>query len=148
MAPRLLRRCAPWVSPSLVSAGIWLLSSIPNLRPPGPYFPHRDKVFHAVQFGLLGYLFARAAMRTWPRHHPRTVWFGALITSAIGLLDEFHQAFVPGRDADAWDWLADSFGGLLGAWLRWVVYWAMERSVSSQEAGSQEARPQQGGRAR
>ncbi len=140
-----VRRLAPWLPPALATVGIWFLSSLPNLRPPGPYFPHRDKVFHAVQFGLLGYLFARAAMRSWPRHHPRTVWFGVLLTSAIGLLDELHQAFVPGRDADVLDWLADTLGGVLGAWCRWGVYCWLEGSDAVRRSGQGAAERPRGG---
>ncbi|TAN62501.1 VanZ family protein, partial [bacterium] len=29
--------------------------------------------------------------------------------------DEFHQSFIPGRNADALDWMADSFGAALGS---------------------------------
>jgi VanZ family protein len=32
-----------------------------------------------------------------------------------GYLDEVHQAFVPGRTADAWDLFADFLGSIAGA---------------------------------
>jgi VanZ family protein len=37
-----------------------------------------------------------------------------LITAAIGLLDEWHQMFIPGRTAEINDFLADAAGALLG----------------------------------
>jgi VanZ family protein len=38
-----------------------------------------------------------------------------LAASAYGAIDEFHQSFVPGRDCNVWDWLADTLGAFLGA---------------------------------
>jgi VanZ family protein len=31
------------------------------------------------------------------------------------VVDEIHQSFVPGRDANVWDWVADTLGALAGA---------------------------------
>lgn len=36
---------------------------------------------------------------------------------AYGVIDEYHQSFVPGRDATAWDVAKDAAGALIGAWL-------------------------------
>jgi len=38
------------------------------------------------------------------------VLFSVIIVSLYGATDEFHQYFVPNRDCEFWDWLAD-FGG-------------------------------------
>ncbi len=40
-----------------------------------------------------------------------------LLTVLYGLSDEFHQSFVPARDASARDLIADAVGALLGAGL-------------------------------
>jgi VanZ family protein len=37
-----------------------------------------------------------------------------LIATFYGLLDEFHQSFIPGRSAEFLDWLADSLGAAAG----------------------------------
>lgn len=39
------------------------------------------------------------------------------IASAYGISDELHQSFVPGRDCNVWDWLADTLGAIIGAGL-------------------------------
>jgi VanZ family protein len=39
----------------------------------------------------------------------------ALAASLYGIIDETHQYFVPGRDCNVWDWLADTLGAFLGA---------------------------------
>ncbi|MFT3916748.1 MAG: VanZ family protein [Anaeromyxobacteraceae bacterium] len=95
---------------------------------PVPSFPDwllaHDKVIHAGVFGLLGLLLrlavaarARSARRAW------LVAWGLAV--AWGFLDEVHQSFIPGRDSDVRDALADALGaalgaGLAGAWLRRV----------------------------
>jgi VanZ family protein len=37
------------------------------------------------------------------------------IVSLYGVSDEVHQAFVPGRNADVFDWVADTTGALVAA---------------------------------
>ena len=40
-----------------------------------------------------------------------------LLVAAYAATDEFHQAFVPGRHADPWDWVVDVAGAGLALWL-------------------------------
>lgn len=103
---------------------IWLLSSI-SLTLPVDSFPLRDKGLHFVEYGVLGFLVAHAAFRTWPRHHPlRTASLAVLVAVLWGLLDEIHQAFVPGRSSDVLDLVADGAGAVAGASLRKVLFFA------------------------
>jgi len=39
---------------------------------------------------------------------------GILFSALYGLSDEAHQYFVPGRDADVWDGMADLLGSIAG----------------------------------
>ena len=41
-------------------------------------------------------------------------------TSLYGASDEWHQAFVPLRNSEIRDWVADTIGGAVGAVLYWV----------------------------
>ena len=77
-------------------------------------FPGEDKLIHAAAYGLMGLL---AWMTCSREQRPRSVVFfvSVLFCSLYGLSDEWHQSFVPGRDASAGDWLADTLGGLLAA---------------------------------
>lgn len=90
------------------AALLFALSSLPGGRvPTSPLsFPGDDKVVHAGVYAVLGGLLRVATGRT-----------GAAVTlaAAYGASDEFHQSFVPGRDADVLDWLADVAGAVLGA---------------------------------
>ncbi len=88
----------------LYMAGIFWLSSQPG---PAVGLPHPwDKLAHAAEYAGLGFLLARATGA------PAPAW---LLAALYGAGDEFHQAFVPGREASPLDWLADALGALLGA---------------------------------
>ena len=108
-----------WLLPSLAYAAlIFALSSQSN---PLPFLPPRifefDKVLHAVEYAGL------AALVTWGLDHVTDAGlrWAALVAVAVGsfygLTDEVHQAFVPGRGADVFDWCADTAGSALGALL-------------------------------
>lgn len=112
-------RAAAGFLPALAFAGlVFYLSSHPN---PLPEVTSRlwDKLGHAIAYAVLGALLAWPLGRLVPR---RAFLLAAVLASAYGASDELHQAFVPGREASARDWLADSVGGVLGAgaalWLR------------------------------
>jgi VanZ family protein len=80
-----------------------------------PQVPGVDKVLHAGGYGLLGILFYRAYRSRWPHASGWATANASLLSAAFyGFTDELHQAFVPARTADPFDWLADTFGALLG----------------------------------
>jgi VanZ family protein len=63
-----------------------------------------DKLGHFAVYGLLGTLVCRMG-RGW-----RAALRSLILVSAFGASDEWHQSFVPGRVADAQDWIADTVG--------------------------------------
>ncbi|HJL14865.1 MAG TPA: VanZ family protein [Sandaracinaceae bacterium LLY-WYZ-13_1] len=118
-----------WAPAALYMAAIWLASSLSLPAMPVDDFPFRDKGIHLVEYGVLGLLLAHAAFRTWPRHHPlRTAALAVLIAVLWGLLDEIHQAFVPGRSSEALDLVADTLGATLGAAVRYALTFASRLS--------------------
>jgi len=103
-----------WLPALLYMAGIWWLSSMP-IALPMPSVPLRDKLAHVIEYGLLGLLVARAVRVSWPLlNGARALLLAAALTATWGYFDEVHQAFVPGRDANAYDLLADAIGAALG----------------------------------
>jgi VanZ family protein len=40
----------------------------------------------------------------------KAIWFVLIFGALFAISDEIHQSFVPGRDADIFDWLADCIG--------------------------------------
>ncbi|WP_395715672.1 VanZ family protein [Prosthecobacter sp.] len=98
------------------AAALWWLSSQSKLPSPAK-FEGIDKIQHAIYFAagglcfLLGLRLAGLARQTIP-----AIVLTVLFCSVIGLIDEWHQTFTPGRSGgDVWDWTADTFGGFLGA---------------------------------
>ena len=74
-----------------------------------------DVFFHFVEFFALGFLTARmVAPGKEQGLTSRSFLLALSIVLGFGLLDEFHQGFVPGRDPDWVDLLFDASGGLLG----------------------------------
>jgi len=80
--------------------------------------PPIDKVVHASAFGVLGFLLALGSGARLRRHN---LWLVPLLVSSFGFLDEFHQAFSPGRSVSALDWLADTVGGIAAVAAWWLA---------------------------
>ncbi|MGE0790719.1 MAG: VanZ family protein [Sandaracinaceae bacterium] len=123
-------------APALLYMGlIWGLSSMTIDVPELARFPLRDKGIHGVEYGVLGFLLAHATLLTWPRHTPlRTAALAVLITVLWGVLDEIHQAFVPGRSPEVLDLVADTVGALLGTSARAIAH-LLRRRVMLREVG-------------
>jgi VanZ family protein len=102
------------------AACIWYLSSQSTLPIP-MLFTLQDKLMHMVAYGTLGFLLMGA--RQWPvLPFPAGTWLGVCAVCGLyGVVDEIHQSFVPGRDADVFDVCADVTGALLGAWMLVVL---------------------------
>jgi VanZ family protein len=106
-----VRRVAgAWLPAVAWAAVIYWFSSLSTL--PVPQLDGLDKVEHFTAYGLLAYLSARgcAASRLPP------AW-GLVLACLYGVSDELHQAFVPGRSADVFDWMADAAGAAAALYL-------------------------------
>jgi hypothetical protein len=105
-----LRRVLSWLPVVTYTGLIWYLSSqtfdIPLHR-----VPFRDKGVHFLEYGLLAFMMTHAVRVTWPRARfgLTAAWW---LTASLGLTDELHQAYVPGRSADIYDLVADALGAV------------------------------------
>ncbi|HEU4384666.1 MAG TPA: VanZ family protein [Anaeromyxobacteraceae bacterium] len=112
MSRRWLGACAP---PILYAALIFGLSSLSS---PQDLLPQEllgfDKALHLGEYAALGALLARA-LSGGDRSPARAFLWALLLGAIYGVSDELHQALVPGRDASAFDWIADAAGTGLGA---------------------------------
>jgi VanZ family protein len=109
------------------SALIWTLSAR-TLDIKLDRFPFHDKGVHFLEYGLLAFLMSHAVQVTWPRARRRALaafW----LTVSLGLSDELHQAYVPGRNADALDLLADAIGALTAVLLYQVLRGLWRRRI-------------------
>lgn len=97
----LLRR-RPWLAVLVWGAAILTVSSLPHPGRGLHLFPGCDKVLHFIEYSILG-----GALRYWSGTMRPLFPLGG---AGFAALDEFHQRYVPGRDASPWDWAADVAG--------------------------------------
>ncbi len=59
-------------------------------------------------------------------------YLAVLLASLYGVSDEVHQAYVPGRSADLFDWVADTVGAGVGVGVTVLVVrlWVRRRNPS------------------
>ncbi|MHB8769637.1 MAG: VanZ family protein [Syntrophales bacterium] len=98
------------------AAVIFQLSSLSPFSEDRIPFIGYDKLAHLVEYYLFGMLICR-----WLRNarHPGIRRHAAFLTILLGMWygisDEWHQSFIPGRVATAWDVLFDSLGVVTAA---------------------------------
>ena len=120
-----------WGPAIALMVAIFGVSSIPDLQvsPAGL----SDKTVHAVVYGLLGALVLRAVTRAeWAGVTLVAALAAALISGLYGVTDELHQGFVPGRETEALDMVADAVGasgavGVIWAWGIIRVSWREQK---------------------
>jgi len=99
----------------LIAGFIWYLSSQSTLPVPKGILGW-DKFQHLLAYWALA---TAAGFWIYPAFWRRRPFFSlliiTLIASGYGAIDEFHQYFVPGRNCNVWDWIADTLGACLGA---------------------------------
>lgn len=90
-----------------VAIAVLILSASHRSRVASPEIVNIDKLAHFAVYGLLATLLCRL------RHGWRAAWGALIIVSAFGATDEWHQSFVPGRESELADWVADTCGAAL-----------------------------------
>lgn len=107
----------------------WALIIFIGSSIPARYFPSHtifqyDKLIHIVLFMIFGILVYRMLepysgrnSYSWAR-----IFFSISVVVLYGVMDEFHQGYVPGRSVDVWDAAADTFGGVLSAIIVYIFY--------------------------
>ncbi len=110
-----------WVPVLLYCSIIIYLSSQshPSQHLPSFLFGLSDKLVHAIEYGILGILLYRAFQQT--THRMGSISLAIFFAMAFGISDEFHQWFVPHRQADMWDVFADILGASVFI-LAWVFF--------------------------
>ncbi len=110
-----------WLPLIIYCLAIYIQSGQPGLKHI-PDVRFLDKFLHFGAYGLLGILFFRA-YETLPLKANKTLLILMSVGSATlyGLSDEIHQYFVPFRNADIMDVVANTIGSICGVYLyyRW-----------------------------
>ena len=101
-------------------AVIFAGSSFPQLPDiPGGF---SDKTAHATEYAVLGVLLARAlAGPRWLSITFPSVVAAVALAALYGVSDECHQLFVPGRDFEVRDMMADAAGASMATGALWLL---------------------------
>jgi VanZ family protein len=92
---------------------IFILSSIPRLPTPKLGVGFVDKFAHFAVYLVFGFFLARAFLSMSAQgREQRAISMAAALGIFWGMIDEVHQAFVPGRESSLLDFLADAAGVL------------------------------------
>ena len=119
-----------WGPVVLLMGLIFSVSAMPH--PPKVLGEMPDVIAHGLAYAVLGALVVRAlADARWSG-----VTFGlavgaAVIATAYGVSDEFHQRFVPGRTPDVRDVMVDMVGAVVAV----AAVWAWSIVLSTQRSG-------------
>jgi VanZ family protein len=116
-----------WLPVIIYMGALFFVSSLSTIpSPPGGI---TDKHEHFFFYGILAALTLRAlAKGEWRRIRLATALGAIAISSAYGVSDEFHQRFVPGRDYEILDMVADAMGSAASTGLLW--WWSIIRRRS------------------
>ena len=110
--------------PLLMIGLLFTLSSIPGTSGSDGYWladilePNFQNALHVPLYATLQILWLRTLAKP-ERSMLMTITMALIFTCSYGIIDEFHQSFVPGRYASVLDVLLN----LLGAFLGTVIYW-------------------------
>lgn len=116
-------RLAPWAPALIWASGIFFLSaqSHPPQAPGVANLPFIDKFEHLAEYGVFGALLYLALRRSQfggaLRPPELDARLAVVIAAVYGATDEFHQAFVPFRQADPADFAVDALAALLVVFL-------------------------------
>jgi VanZ family protein len=127
------RRAALWLPPIVYMMVIYHFSS--ESQPLPALTQHVwDKLLHTAEYGGLAVLVCRALLGE------GLGWLaaiaGAIVAASLyGASDEWHQSFVPMRDASVRDWIADTLGGAAGATM-YGMGWMKGRRVKTERPPS------------
>jgi VanZ family protein len=128
MSPRLKQYTFHWLPLVVYCAMVFIQSAFPAPEKL-PSFFLMDKMIHFALYAVMGILFYRA-YKTLPLAYRYQILMLLSFTSAslYGISDEIHQHFVPYREADFFDVVADAIGAACGVYL--YHYWLMPKILN------------------
>ncbi|MDI6848585.1 MAG: VanZ family protein [Candidatus Saccharicenans sp.] len=95
-----------------------------------------DKGAHLLEFAGLGFLLALGFFNNLPGLSFLSAYLTFMAGISVGLLDELHQSFVPGRQCDWKDWVADVIGVLGGLLAYRLLFHNKKKSAENYCSGS------------
>jgi len=117
-----------WLPLILYCLVIFIQSSLPAYERL-PEFRFSDKFLHFGAYALMGILFFRAFQTQRVKSDARRLILFSIAAAALyGISDEIHQYFVPFRNADFLDVVANTLGAVCGVFL--FQWWISPRRVA------------------
>ncbi|MBM9616205.1 VanZ family protein [Desulfobulbus rhabdoformis] len=101
----------------MVMGGIFYLSHQPGSTLHLPEFYSSDKLLHMLAYAILGGAYLLGLKPFWRERFPFVVGSTLVLCLVYGLLDEYHQSFIPGRSVSGGDVAADFLGGVMAVLL-------------------------------
>jgi VanZ family protein len=102
---------------------IFFLSTLPESATPGRgILP--DKVCHALEYFILAFLILFALQRTTRARFSTSFWVILVWGAIYGLSDEIHHSYVPTRQFEVGDLIAD----VCGLMVLFFILWVLQRS--------------------
>ena len=125
------------------AVAIFIASSIPNPPDAGgdEWKYEAAHVFEYAVFGGLAFLSLRTYAGGRPPHVlTTTAW---ILSVLYGVSDEFHQSFVPNRDANVGDVVFDAAGAIIGiaVAMRLADRWSRSATTSARDSSEGRSRP-------
>jgi len=113
---------------AVLLAGSFALSSIPDSGPEGPLVTAFFNAMHVPLFGAVAFCSYKALSKGRELSIPAMV-VASVASLAYAVFDEWHQSFVPGRNASLSDVIVDVIGA--GLMLLAIVCWTIFRDRRS-----------------
>jgi VanZ family protein len=114
-----------WLPLIVYSLAIYIQSDYPSSEKI-PTFAFSDKILHFAAYGLLGILFFRAYATLMLKNRRNLLILMSIGSATLyGISDEIHQIFVPFRQADILDAVADAIGSICGVTI--FYYWMVRK---------------------
>ncbi len=83
-----------------------------------PSYQFVDKLLHFAAYGILGILFYRAYRTLRIKENIKLLMLLSVVSASLyGVSDEIHQSYVPFREAEVADAIADMIGAIAGVYL-------------------------------
>lgn len=106
-----------WLPLIIYCIAIYIQSDLPASEHI-PSFEFSDKAIHFLAYAGLGVLFYRAYQTLRLKDNLKMLILASVVSASLyGISDEIHQYFVPYRNADLMDILADMLGSIIGVYI-------------------------------
>ncbi len=110
-----------WLPVCLYILLIIFVSSLPHPPVPRTDWINIDKLYHFIEYSILGILVLRAFINSGRGILANyAVLWAIFVTMVFAATDEIHQAFVPNRSASIADWIFDILGATIGAFAMYL----------------------------